>query len=146
MVHPWAKYDKNPPRGSWDFMLTRFSYGRKDGRTTQKHNASGALRVGGIKIHKCNKLIRNSLKCTLDSKANLCIKFTLKILALSKRIQHAVWLGILLLKLLLFCFINFIIEYDARANKTNCREPCIKKRLYKGKTSSNSSTTAVCQL
>ena len=46
MVHPWAKYDKNPPTGSWDFVLTRFSYGR----TTRKHNASGALRVGDIKI------------------------------------------------------------------------------------------------
>ena len=50
MVHPWAKYDENPPRGSWDFVLTRFSYGRTDGRTTRKHNASGALRGGGIKM------------------------------------------------------------------------------------------------
>ena len=39
MVHPWAKCDKNPPRGSWDFAVTRFPYGR----TTRKHNASGAL-------------------------------------------------------------------------------------------------------
>ena len=55
MVHPWAKYDENPPRGSWDFVLTRFSYGRTDGRTdgrtTRKHNASGALRGGGIKMN-----------------------------------------------------------------------------------------------
>ena len=36
MVHPWAKYDENPPRGSLDFVLTRFSYGR----TTRKNNAS----------------------------------------------------------------------------------------------------------
>ena len=50
MVHTWAKYDTHPPRGFWDFVLTRCSYGRTDGRTTRKHNASGALRVGGIKI------------------------------------------------------------------------------------------------
>ena len=62
MVHPWAKYDENPPRGSWDFVLTRFSYGRTDGRTTQKHNASGALRGGGIKM-LCCPLSRPTVKC-----------------------------------------------------------------------------------
>ena len=32
MVHPWAKYDKNPSRGSWDIGFTRIPYGRTDGQ------------------------------------------------------------------------------------------------------------------
>ena len=50
MVHPWAKYDENPPRGSWDFVLTRFSYGRTDGQP-ENIMPPAPLRGGGIKIY-----------------------------------------------------------------------------------------------
>ena len=47
MAHPWAKYDKNPPRGSWDFAVTRFPYGRTDGQP-ENIMPPAPLRVGGI--------------------------------------------------------------------------------------------------
>ena len=48
MVHPWAKYDKKSTQGFLRFRFNEILVWT-DGRTTRKHNASGALRVGGIK-------------------------------------------------------------------------------------------------